>query len=43
MMMKADLSQFAIDEAIDISFIEEMPLGEVDHSRETTFVSNATR
>jgi len=37
----ADLVQFAIDQKIDISFIEEMPLGEVDHTRENTFVSNA--
>ncbi len=37
----ADLVQFAIDQKIDISFIEEMPLGEVDHTRESTFVSNA--
>ena len=37
----ADLVQFAIDQKIDISFIEEMPLGEVDHVRESTFVSNA--
>jgi GTP 3',8-cyclase len=36
-----DLVQFAIDKKIDISFIEEMPLGEVDHARESTFVSNA--
>ncbi len=36
-----DLVQFAIDQKIDISFIEEMPLGEVDHTRESTFVSNA--
>ena len=35
-----DLVQFAIDQKIDISFIEEMPLGEVDHSRNSTFVSN---
>lgn len=35
------LVNFAIAEAIDISFIEEMPLGEVDHSRESTFYSNA--
>jgi len=35
-----DLVQFAIDKKIDISFIEEMPLGEVDHARENTFVSN---
>ena len=37
----ADLVKFAIDQKIDISFIEEMPLGEVDHARESTFVSNA--
>ena len=37
----ADLVQFAIDKKIDISFIEEMPLGAVDHARESTFVSNA--
>lgn len=37
----ADLVQFAIDKKIDISFIEEMPLGLVDHARESTFVSNA--
>lgn len=32
---------FAIGQAIDISFIEEMPLGDVSHTRESTFVSNA--
>jgi GTP 3',8-cyclase len=37
----ADLVQFAIDNKIDISFIEEMPLGVVDHARDSTFVSNA--
>ena len=37
----ADLVQFAINQKIDISFIEEMPLGEVDHTRVSTFVSNA--
>lgn len=37
----ADLVQFAIDKKIDISFIEEMPLGLVAHARESTFVSNA--
>ena len=36
----ADLVQFAIDQKIDISFIEEMPLGEVNHARDSTFVSN---
>ena len=35
-----DLVQFAIDKKLDISFIEEMPLGEVDHARINTFVSN---
>ena len=35
-----DLVQFAIDKKIDISFIEEMPLGEVSHSRQNTFISN---
>ena len=34
------LVQFAIDKKIDISFIEEMPLGEVNHQRENTFISN---
>lgn len=34
------LVRFAIDEAIDISFIEEMPLGEVSHARASTFCSN---
>jgi len=37
----ADLVQFAIDKKINISFIEEMPLGEVSHARESTFVNNA--
>ena len=37
----SDLVQFAIDKNIDISFIEEMPLGEINHSRESTYVSNA--
>lgn len=36
----SSLVQFAIDKKIDISFIEEMPLGDVDHSRSNTFVSN---
>lgn len=35
------LVQFAIDQEIDISFIEEMPLGDVNHTRENTFFSNA--
>ena len=37
----ADLVQFAINNKIDISFMEEMPLGKVNHARESTFVSNA--
>lgn len=35
-----DLVAFAIQHHIDISFIEEMPLGEVSHARDSTFVSN---
>lgn len=35
------LVDFAIQKQLDISFIEEMPLGAVDHTRESTFVSNA--
>jgi len=35
-----NLLQFAIQQEIDISFIEEMPLGDVDHVRASTFVSN---
>jgi cyclic pyranopterin phosphate synthase len=36
-----DLVAFAIDKAIDISFIEEMPLGIIsDHQRSDTFYSN---
>lgn len=34
------LVDFAVEQAIDISFIEEMPLGEIDHSRQSTFISN---
>lgn len=34
------LVDFAIAQKIDISFIEEMPLGDVDHSRESSFCSN---
>jgi cyclic pyranopterin phosphate synthase len=34
------LLRFAIDRGVDIAFIEEMPLGEVDHSRGSTCVSN---
>lgn len=35
------LVRFAIEKQIDISFIEEMPLGEVNHDREQSCVSNA--
>jgi cyclic pyranopterin phosphate synthase len=34
------LVQFAIDKQLDIAFIEEMPLGEVDHNRASSCVSN---
>ena len=34
------LVQFAIDQAIDITFIEEMPLGEVNHARTSTYCNN---
>ena len=34
-----DLVQFAIDKGIDISFIEEMPLGEIGHGRQSTYFS----
>ncbi len=36
-----DLVSFAIQHNIDISFIEEMPLGDVSHIRDSTFVSNS--
>ena len=35
-----DLVNFAIEQGLDISFIEEMPIGEVNHSRANSFVSN---
>ena len=34
------LLNFAVEQGIDIAFIEEMPLGEVDHARGSTYVSN---
>lgn len=34
-----DLVQFAIDKGIDITFIEEMPLGEIGHGRQSTYFS----
>ncbi|PZP57143.1 MAG: GTP 3',8-cyclase MoaA [Azospira oryzae] len=35
-----DLVQFAVDHEIDIAFIEEMPLGDVGHSRLHTYYSS---
>ncbi|WP_100637633.1 GTP 3',8-cyclase MoaA [Marinomonas polaris] len=36
-----DLAQFALDRKMDISFIEEMPLGIItDHNRATTYLSS---
>ena len=34
------LAAFAVAQGLDISFIEEMPLGEVDHVRSASYVSN---
>ena len=37
------LTDFALNEGVDISFIEEMPLGEINsHKRETEFVKSQT-
>jgi len=36
------LVDFAIQQQIDLSFIEEMPLGDISHARESTFISNAS-
>lgn len=35
-----DLAQFAIDHDLDISYIEEMPLGHVSHQRHESFCSS---
>ena len=35
-----DLAQFAIDQGLDISYIEEMPLGQVSHEREESYCSS---
>ncbi|MBN45215.1 MULTISPECIES: GTP 3',8-cyclase MoaA [unclassified Methylophaga] len=35
-----DLAQFAIDKDLDISYIEEMPLGQVTHSRNESYCSS---
>ena len=34
------LLKFAIEQELDIAYIEEMPLGEVNHQRNSTYVSN---
>lgn len=36
----ADLARFAVDRGMDISYIEEMPLGDVGHSRAGTYLSS---
>lgn len=36
-----DLVQFAIDQRLDIAFIEEMPLGDIAHDRDTSYCNNA--
>ncbi len=35
-----ELARFAVDRGIDISFIEEMPLGDIGRGRETTFLGS---
>lgn len=35
-----EMVAFAINQGIDITFIEEMPLGQVGHARNSTYVSN---
>lgn len=35
-----DLVDFAVEQGVDISFIEEMPFGHVNHTRGSTYVSN---
>lgn len=35
-----DLLQFAVDQGIDITFIEEMPLGEIGHGRQSSYFSS---
>lgn len=34
------LLEFAIEQELDIAYIEEMPLGDVNHLRDSTYVSN---
>lgn len=36
-----DLVKFALTHALDIAFIEEMPLGNIDHTRQQSCISNA--
>ena len=35
-----DLTRFAVDQGIDIAFIEEMPLGEIGHGRQSSYFSS---
>jgi len=35
-----DLARFAIEQNVDITYIEEMPLGHVDHERQESFCSS---
>jgi len=35
-----DLLQFSVDQGIDITFIEEMPLGEIGHGRQASYFSS---
>lgn len=35
-----DLARFALDNGLDISYIEEMPLGQVNYEREESFYSS---
>ena len=37
-----DLAQFALDNKMDISYIEEMPLGHVSHNRQESYCSSDT-
>jgi cyclic pyranopterin phosphate synthase len=35
-----EMVEFAVERGIDISFIEEMPLGEIGHARQSTYISS---
>lgn len=37
-----DLVNFTIDQGLDIAFIEEMPLGEIAHNRDSSYCNNKT-